>query len=326
MPICAKIYHAERTLKMPFSTASGSLCKKEIIQIVFHVNSTRHFVYELPLSPSLGAMPREIREALLSDKLKAFQVVPHLKRSLTYLQGLLLKPFPSLAKNQPIHSFPLYTCGINKYYQSTETTLIRLKSDLRHLDQLADYCKNLKTSWAVDFNGSLDESGWRHLIQNVNLRNCKWIEQPFPVGQLTKELASCTDVPIYADEEMDLLDPKTFHLSPYKGFILKPIRHDYQSLIEWLFLAQNFKIPCLIGNPVCDTIALSLCQFFNQYSTVQITQKTIVSPFIEKGCSEPILIRNGSNYVTSTRCVNFIEKNYSFFLYIDSVLPRLGVL
>ena len=67
---------ALKSLSLLFSTASGVLSEKEIIQLLFF-DSTNNpiFAYELPLSPSLGEMPAILSVSLSPTEQMLFRLV-----------------------------------------------------------------------------------------------------------------------------------------------------------------------------------------------------------------------------------------------------------
>lgn len=311
MSLKIKIYQAEKVLKQSFTTSSGCLKKKTIFQVLIYEDQRFHFIYELPLSPSLGEMPDEIKATLLRDQLHAFQTSTHLKRALSWCH-MMLKDYTDFLNYQPLQTFLLETFGIGDWPLTGQEKLVRLKCNLQSVESLITYSWTTSNQWSVDFNGSLEESTWLYFTRHVNFKNCVWIEQPLPACQLTHALARYSSAPIYADEEMAYLSPSLFLTSPFKGFILKPIRHDYAPFMEWLYLAQQFKIPCIIGNNVCDTIALALCQFFNQVCTVRLLEDSPLTSFFHGNFFEKELFKLNKGQLTiNDEVVDFVEQNYS---------------
>ena len=166
---------------------------------------------------------------------------------------------------QPFHSpkkLKIQTIGIGEYNVdfSSYNELLRFKCDKKNVALLIAKTWGLKQNWTVDFNGSLDETSWLKFTTESCLDKCLWIEQPFSINQITHRHRINT--PIYADEDMQHLSLGKFIESPYNGFILKPLRHDFSDFLKWLHYARKFNIPCLIGSVVCDHVGLALCEFF----------------------------------------------------------------
>ena len=70
--------------------------------------------------------------------------------------------------------------------------------------------------------------------------------------------------------------------SPYNGFILKPLRHDFSDFLKWLHYAPKSNIPCLIGSVVCDHVRISPMRVFlinlQQYKLLSIQR---IASFIQ---------------------------------------------
>ncbi len=311
-----KIYTAKRILESSFETSSGKLKEKEILQLLFFEKQQPVFIHELPLSPSLGEMPNDIKIALKQHHTKALFRSTHLRRSLSWL-NMKTTDFTSFQKKKPINTLSLQTFGIGDWPVTNRLSVVKIKSDLKSIKQLIAFSKNSTNRWCVDFNGSLSEEAWTYLIKNANFDNCLWVEQPFPCSKLTFKLANQSPVSIYADEEISRLSPATFKSSPYTGFILKTIKHDFSVFLEWLTFAQNNEIPCIIGTQVCDEVSSSLCRFFNQFSTICVDYTSLASFFIGANLNEEIFTLKEGFVNINSKVFEFVEDNYSLLFVAE---------
>ena len=309
MTIQIKIFHANKMLKNEFITASGCLKEKEILMVIFYINELPTFLYELPLSPSLGEMPRDILTILDRKKIQAFNLSPHLKRACSYFFGLALHDFRS-EFYCPLYSLKMCTYSLHEWPEQEDNHIFRLKCNAKNLNQLILYSKRINSQWTVDFNGSLNKELFLCFLQKANFKNCLWIEQPLKSGELSHSLAKNSRIPIYADEDVTFMRPENFIESPYKGLMLKPIRHDFPEFLKWLQFAHRFKIPCLIGNQICDVVSSSFCRFFNRLSTVEVIFENTSSCLQGADFHEEIFYNEQNMMKINKNIFHYIEKNY----------------
>ena len=118
---------------------------------------------------------------------------------------------------------------------------------------------------------------------------------------------------------MQRLSPQKFLNSPYGGFILKPIRHDFSTCVEWLNLAQRTRIPCLVGAPVCDVVTLALCDFFNSFTTIKSENIRKESFFQGEYFGDAIFSYDHQRIVINQKIYDFIERNYSLIYAVDQI-------
>ncbi|PJD96466.1 MAG: hypothetical protein CK425_05700 [Parachlamydia sp.] len=307
IPFIASVYRANRELKKGFETQSGTLVKKIILQIIFHKRDEPKFIYELPLSPSLKEMPDEIEEMLKVQQSVAFEKSIHLKRSLSYLKGIL-KTGLFLSSKFTVNELSLTTYGIGNWPTDREQSIARLKCNQKVLDSLISYSLKTENRWVADFNGSLNPKELVDFVNKANLVNCLWLEQPLQYGEMTPSLANLVSTPIYADEDMEYLSPEGFFASGFSGMVIKPIRHNYCNLVDWMGLAQRKSIPCIIGAPVCDAISMAHCRFFNQYATMRVKGIGLDSFFCGPHEVDELFPCDGSTI--SGKLINYVEKNY----------------
>lgn len=285
-----KVFYSEKYLNQPFCTQSGSLKKKGIFQIAFYKGEMLDFIYEVPLSPSLGEMPKDLFHLFSSHKMEAFDRSVNLKRAISYYHGM--KKFP--LKEETPRKMRINTYGIGDWAHNLFQDIARLKCDGKNVVKLIEFSFETDHPWCVDFNASLNENQWKYFLAASNLRHCQWIEQPLPINKLTDRLASLSPIDLYADEEMSQLTPKQFLNSPYRGFMLKPVRHDFEHLIKWIEFSRHYQIPAMINSLVSDCVSISLCKFFNRYMTIEI-EEFGSDPFFQGNIfdSEIYLINDG---------------------------------
>lgn len=310
-----KIYKKNKILKQSFSTASGTLNEKEIIQILFFENEEPVFIYELPLSPSLGEMPIDVFTRLTKEQFGAFTTSTHLRRAFSYYESLPKINFDS--RMLPLIELNLVTYGIHDWPNTNNNAVNRLKCNSRNINSLIQYSKNAMNKWVVDFNGSLNEEEFLYFLKYAALKNCIWVEQPLKPGVLNILFLNETPIPIFADEDMLYLSQKNFHESGYKGCFLKPIRHNCLELMTWLKFVHEKEIPCIIGNPICDIVSISLSQLFNQVSTVKVNYSGLTSDFIGEQFSENVYFFKEGRVNINKNIFPFIERNYDLVFYLN---------
>lgn len=211
----------------------------------------------------------------------------------------------------PLKRISLVTFGIDEWPSQKLEYLVRLKCNQKYLDKLISYSSMTLNDWCVDFNGSLDEKAWNFFNEYANLNRCQWIEQPLQPKIYNFDLIRSPNIPIFADEEMSNLNSEVFQKSPFKGFILKPIRHDFSDFIELLKLANLYQIPCIIGSPICDIISLSLCKILNKFCTIFIETEVIPrSPFYGNEFSQEIFYMKNGCLKLNKSVFDYITNNY----------------
>lgn len=270
----SKILH----LNQKFTTARSSISKKEILFLVFKVENEEQFAYELPLSPSMQAMPLDIHKEfyVLQNKDITLNQISnkYIINSISYYINLiLLKKTMPVCKPSEILNFK--TVSISKEpillveYQSLNC-IPRFKGSLENLDQLIHFSKSTNQKWAVDFNASLDQINFIKFCKSVNFENCVYIEQPLPVGELNYKIKSHCQAKIFADEEMRRMSPDTYDFQLWDGFSLKPINYNYTELINWIHFAQSRKINFFIGSQINELIDQSFSSCWNLCSNWQL--------------------------------------------------------
>ena len=270
----SKIYHLEQE----FTTARSSIRKKEILFLVFKSENVDQFVFELPLSPSMGSMPIDIYKEFhywQNKKINRKQLSnKYINSAISYFVNLIMFK-KSLPVFEPMKIYNFSTIPISKdqlkldHFQSA-ISIPRFKGSADNLDWLIHFSKSTDLKWAVDFNASLNQDNFINFSKRVNFDNCVYIEQPLPVGEFNYELKSYCNTIVFADEELKGLSPSNYDLNLWDGFSLKPINYDFDELMSWLYFAQLNKINYFIGSQINDLIDQSFSNCWNFCSTWQL--------------------------------------------------------
>ena len=318
-----EIYSCDRPLVNSFASASGTLKRKRVIQIVFIQKSIDRFIFELPLSPSLGEMPEDVLfECMAWDKEISYIDIKSkmLKRSIKYFQWSLQSSFV-LSKLVPIKKYIFQTIPIGQNKRLIRNDVLhRYKGSSNNLEGLIKITLEQNEPWSVDFNGSLNYEQWELFCSKAFFAKCAYIEQPLAIGKLNQEMANLCPVALYADEEMEWLSNENFVSSPYSGMVLKPIRHDPDELIKWIEIARAYKIPCVVGGMVCDYVASAFEEFWNKLMTIQHKEFCITSFFDLEPWKYPVYYDEATEIKVNKQIFDYVRSEYKLVksVYLSS--------
>lgn len=316
MALEIECYFADKALSTPFSSASGTLSKKTFIQLLFKEDEAYQFIYELPLSPSLGEMPIDLLQAF-EGKDNAFSgptiPSPIIQNALSYylyFQTHRLTPVTAQEK------FKIVTVGIDQEYQTTNESVVhRFKGAKKNLGHLIHLSQELGNPWIVDFNQSLDQEDLIYFISRANLKHCLYIEQPLKAGTASAELLKSLASPIFADEEVPFIEWQIFHQSGYAGVVLKPLRLNAERLFEWLRFCDQQSVPALIGGMFSDSIALEFNRFLNQFTSWQLDYSAnpiiadLLNPLLPP---YPLFFLENQKLVVNPDVFSLVKTNYDY--------------
>lgn len=312
MDIKIEAYVGHFNLKESFVSASGKLNRKIIIQLVFFQKENPCFIFELPLSPSLGEMPTDVLDELNKFN-KSFSVhqvnSKYFEIAWSYFEGLFLNDFLGfdIRKQKEIY-FKTLSIGSDKPDKyCNRYTVCKFKSSPSSMEDVVRISKTMNSPWSVDFNRSLSIDNFLYFIGKARLDFCMFIEQPLSLGEMNEEIAKMCYVPIYADEDMAVLNKSSFKESGYEGLVLKPIRHNFYELISWIDFAIDFDIPFLFGNMVSDSVADDLVKFFNQYASLKIIGKT---NYFSHNLHRPTYLMSNKRLTVNYNILKSIMKHY----------------
>lgn len=304
--LMVSLFSARLRVKDGFEAASGRVDEKEILQLLFSKKGAKsgknaaeidqeageRFVFELPLSPSLGAMPEDVKKDF---KAGLFATNPQssgarfLRRALSYYRGMNSNQSFNVSMPQESIQWNIKTISMHDSLTPAEINpqiIYKIKAAPRNLREAI--CKigaiAPTARWAIDFNGSLSELELAQFLESCDLSQCLFIEQPLAKGRY-KNLNSLDAVKgwckqrslpsnvsrvfLIADEDMSSITPKQFEESMYDGFVIKLIRHDFEDLLQWIQFGQSHHLPFMIGNMICDQIAAQFDVFWNKYCSIQ---------------------------------------------------------
>jgi hypothetical protein len=160
-----RIYKKTILLDKPFRSASGAITSKTTLIFDFLQNLNQRFLFEMPLSPSLGESVEQVEKLLVyfSSIKKASHSSPSIHKALTFANAYFNTPrildrlFKNSHRTLP-SSIVTVTAGENFSSDDTlfkSTEIIKFKVFPNNLEALIQATFRISQPWIADFNGSL---------------------------------------------------------------------------------------------------------------------------------------------------------------------------
>ena len=236
MKTLINLYSKELFSNSEFKTARSSLRHKKTCFAVFYLNDKLDFIFELPLSPSMGEMPEEL---ITQFKMKI--ITPMLNRAIEIYRFFKIDDFEFPKENRYDKEYSFETFGIGDEPQLKSNEIVRLKGDPSSLKQIISYSLKTKQDWMVDFNSSLTMDEFSFFLGKIDKKHLIGIEQPVAENL---NITAPPNIIMWADETLRTQNGNLRECIKlgYNGFILKPI---YFSPSQCMQLLQESQILCL---------------------------------------------------------------------------------
>lgn len=272
MKILINLYSKELFSNSEFKTARSSLRNKKICFVVFYLDDKLDFIFELPLSPSMGEMPEE-----LITQFKMQTITPMLNRAIEIYRFFKIDDFEFPKENQPDKEYSFETFGIGDEPQLTANEIVRLKGDPSSIMKIISYSLKAKQDWMVDFNSSLTMDEFSFFLGKIEKKHLIGIEQPVAENL---SITAPSNIIMWADETLRTQNGNLRECIKlgYNGFILKPIYFSPSQCMQLLQESQIHHYPMLVSDVNCDSVYSSFIYFLNQFSSWKILNCPFKSP------------------------------------------------